>query len=538
MGKVDAKWIRNKSDEAAIDQGCYFDIAAADRVRYFFERFLCHSKGSNFAGQPFTLLDWQWDHVIGPLYGWKMPDGTRRFRRCGVAIPKKNGKSTLLSGLGLYGLVADNEPGAEIYCAAADKDQASIIYKESANMVDASKALTKVLRPFRHLKEIHYPRGKGILKALSAEVETKEGLNIHYLLFDELHAQKTWDLWNTLRYGGAARRQPILLWITTAGVDKESLCAEQWRMAKDIQEGKTIDVSFLPYIVETPPDAPWDQESTWKAANPSYGVTLNRRDFEEACSEAKVSPINENTFRRYRLNQWTGQVARWIPEEKWKACATKYNEDSMKHMKCILGLDLSSTTDLTAAVLLFRHGLKYRCLPYFWVPEEAFRRREVENKTRIDQWALRGLIKVIPGDVIDYKVLRNDINELADLFNIRMVALDPWNATSLATDLQSDNLLVEYVRTGFASISAASKEFEKLVRSGMLQHPDHAVMNWMMSNVAAEMDASGNIKPNKARSADKIDGVVALILALAKMIQTPLQKRSKYERQGAQWLEN
>ena len=537
MGQVADRWVRTKSDEVAIDRGCWFDQAAVDRVRYFFERFLRHSKGSDFAGKPFVLLDWQYDRVIAPAFGWKMPDGTRRFRRVGVAIPKKNGKSTLLSGVGLFMLMGDGEPGAEVYSAAADRDQASIIYEEAANMVDASPALLRRIRVLRSKKLLVHGASRSLYKALSADVPTKEGLNIHCLLFDELHAQKTRDLWNTLRYGFASRKQPMLWWISTAGVDQESVCYEQWQRAKAVQESREIDISLLPYICEASDEDDWKSEDVWRRVNPSYGQTISTRDMREGCDEAVALPANENNFKRYRLNIWTRQTVRWIPTDRWRALARKIDWSKMRRQPCRLGLDLAATTDIAAASLLFPRQRGYRLLTRFWVPAAALVARVRENKTRLDEWVRRGFVKVTDGDVLDYDVIRKDINDMADEFKVMDVSIDPWNATQLAVQLAGDGLDVQFVRTGFLSISAASKEFEKLILGGMIEHDGNPVMDWMIGNVAKEDDASGNIKPSKRRSAEKIDGVVSTIIALARHIAAVPQRPSKYETQGLTVLE-
>jgi phage terminase large subunit-like protein len=534
MPQIDSCWIRTKSDEIAIDKGCYFDMQAADRVRYFFERFLRHSKGE-FAGKKFELLPWQWENVIAPAFGWKCADGTRRFRKVGVAVPKKNGKSTLLSGVGLYMLAGDSEPGAEIYSAAADRDQASIIYNEAANMVEASPALSKYLAVLRSRNKIDFPSTRSVYKSLSADVPTKDGLNIHCLLFDELHTQKTSDLWDTLRYGGIARRQPLLFWITTAGKDRNTLCGIQWAYARGIQESRIIDTEFLPYICETDEDADWTKEETWKVANPSYGITLSARDFISDCKEAENSVITENNFKRYRLNMWTRQDRRWIPLNKWDANTIEVDLESLKKYPCYIGLDLASTSDLCSASLVFKKRKKdvdeLIAVPYYWLPEESLlRRRQVENLTKLDVWADDGYIKLTSGGVADYKQIRADLNSIADQFDVKFICIDPWNATQLATDLLDDGFKVEFVRQGYTTISAAAKEFEKRIINGTLYHTGNPVFTWQIGNVAIEEDASGNIKPSKKLSSEKIDGVTATITAIAKIIEDQA-KPSKYENQ-------
>lgn len=521
-----------RSDEAAVDEGCWWDQAVVDRVRSFFARFLRHSKAP-FAGKPFELLDWQYKRFVAPAFGWRRADGQRRFTEVGCAIAKKNGKSTLLAGLGLYLLVADGEAGAEVYTAAADRDQASIIYNESANMVDASPALASRLVTVRSGKRLEYPAAKSVMRALSADVPTKEGLNWSGLLFDELHAQPGPKLFNTLMYGGAARRQPLLCWITTAGVDRTSICYQKWEYCRAVRDGKVVDTRVLPVLFEAEEGADWTKESTWRAANPSLGETISLDSFRADFEKARQSASLENEFRRYRLNQWTAQVTRWIQGEKWAECAAQFDPHDQTAYPLWAGLDLASTTDVAALARLWRVSpTRFRVSPTFWVPEDTVRRRERENRFRFDHWVKAGLMRTTPGNAIDYAYIRRDIADLVRGHDLREIAIDPWNATQIATDLLGDGFEVTYVRTGFASLSAATKEFERLVLGGLIEHPGDPVLDWMVANCAVETDASGNLKPSKAASMEKIDGAVAAILALARAIATGQKRRSKYENGG------
>jgi phage terminase large subunit-like protein len=529
---VPSRLVRTESDREAIRQGCYFDESAALRVLAFFRKFLRHSQGK-WAGKPFEPLPWQYERVIEPLFGWKRPNGKRRFRRCGIAVAKKNGKSTLLAALGLYLLVGDGEAGAEVYSAGADREQAAIIYNEAARMVKASTGLTGYLTTIPSGKKIAFPLANSYYRALSSEATTKEGLNIHGLLFDELHAQRTPDLFNALKYGGAAREQPLLFWITTAGYDRGTVCYEEWQTALAVQESRRIDVDLLPVIYAASPGDDWNDPAVWLKANPSMGETLDAADFKAAHEEAKGSASKENAFRRYRLNQWVSQSVRWIPMEKWDACLTDYAPPRGDKLYC--GLDLSATTDLTAASYLFDKAGDIHIAPRFWVPKDTLRRRERENRTRFDQWVRDGFIRPTEGNVVDYNVIRADLNEDRLKFNFREIAIDPWHATQLAVDLQADGFNVVYVRTGFASVGAATKEFEKRVLGRTFSHDGNPAMSWQVDNVAVEQDASGNLKPSKRRSGEKIDGVVASILALARMISDP-KKKSRYEDGGIDFL--
>lgn len=506
-------WIRSAADERAVEQGYVFNLAAAERVRTFFHRFLCHSKGE-WAGQPFELLDWQWDDIVAPLFGWQRPDGTRRYRRGYIEVPKKNGKSCLFSGLSLYLLLADGEPGAEIYSAAVDRDQASIVFTEAANMVESSPHLESRLQVIRSTKRIVDHRSQSFYKALSADVPAKEGLNAHAILLDELHAQRNRDLWDTLRYAGASRRQPLHLAITTAGYDRHSICWEQHDYARKVADGTIEDLAFFGYIRAAEPEDDWTDPAIWEKANPSFGITLSAEQFAEDCREAQQSPAKENSFRRYRLNQWTEQDVRWLSLERWDACGREPTD--LEGRTCFAGLDLSSTTDLSALVLVFEGDTDgvYDVLPFFWVPEEGARNRERRDHVPYLQWIRDGYLEATPGDVIDYDVIRERIRELGDRYRIQEIAIDRWNATQLATQLSGDGFEVVAFGQGYASMSAPTKKLEELVLSERLAHGAHPVLRWMAGNVSLETDAADNWKPSKKKSIERIDGIVALIMAL------------------------
>lgn len=506
-----SEWIRTEADERAVSEGCVFDLAAAERVRTFFAKFLRHSKGE-WARKSFELLDWQWREVIGPLFGWKRADGTRRYRRGYIEVPKKNGKSAMFSGLTLYLLMGDHEPGAEIYSAAVDRDQASIVFNEAANMVESSPALGSRLNVVRSTKRIVFPRTRSFYRALSADVPAKEGLNAHAVLIDELHAQRSRDLWDTLRYAGASRRQPLNLAITTAGYDRHSICWEQHSYAEQVLTGVIDDSAFFGYIAAAGPNDDWTDPEVWKKANPSFGVTINAAQFAEDCREAQESPAKENSFRRYRLNQWTEQDIRWLSLEKWDACGA--DPGPLDGQTCYAGLDLSSTTDISALVLVFPDGDLFKVLPYFWVPENNVQRRARKDRVPYDRWIQQGLIEATPGEAVDYDYIRRRIHELGEQYRIETIAIDRWNATQLAQQLESDGFEVVAFGQGFASMNWPTKKLEEVVLSKRLVHSNNPVLRWMASNVSLETDAAENWKPSKKKSRERIDGIVALIMGL------------------------
>jgi phage terminase large subunit-like protein len=527
-----AQWIKSEADERAVLHGCYFDEQAANRAAQFFPRFLRHSKGQ-WAGQPFYLLPWQEEGIIKPLFGWKRPDGYRRYRTAYIEIPKKNGKSTLCAGLALYLLTKDNEPGAEIYSAAADRAQASIVYNEAAAMMKSSPPLRKRLRNIPSQKVITYEATNSFYKVLSADAYTKEGLNIHGLLFDELHAQKTRDLWDTLAYGGAARRQPLLIAITTAGTDRNSICWEQHEYAIKVASGDIEDDTFFPFVLgadEAKDD--WEDPEVWKRTNPSLGVTISWESFEADFRAAKESPRKQNAFKRYRLNIWTSTETRWLDMAKWDECAG--DPEIPQDEPCYLGLDLSSTTDITSAALFCpKTGA---VVSWNWIPEENMDVRERRDKVPFSQWARDGWVTPTPGNVVDYAFIRKTINDIkAQYPGIKVIGYDEWNATQLALQLeQEDGMAVMPIRQGYRTLSPACKELEKMVMEGKLKHGGNPVLRWAINNVVIQADPNDNIRPVKNKATERIDPAVALIIAIAawQQMQALEEAESVYESRG------
>ena len=519
---VEKKWIRTKSDQQAVKDGCYFDLPAAERVRQFFKRFIVHSTGK-WAGQAFDLLDWQWENVIAPLFGWKQSSGLRRFSRAYLSTPKKNGKSTLLAAISIYLLIGDGEKGSEVYSAAVDKDQAGIIYREAAKMVRASEALMSVLTVRDSTKTLLGPGGS-FYRPLAAGPESKDGINAHGILFDELHCQKSRELWDFLRYSGASREQSLHISITTAGGDLETICGEQYRYAKMVLSGETIDTSFYAYIAEAGIKEDWASEETWKRANPSYGITIPAEKFRNDFNEAKESPAKENSFRRFRLNQWVQTADAWLSMDRWDAGDRGVIDlEALKGRRCFAGLDLSATDDTTALVLAFPDdaGEIITLLPFFWLPEENIERLERKHKVPYRAWAKQGLFSLTPGNVVDYKVIRTKLrDELAKLYDIAELAIDrKFQGQALETELAEDGFNVTPAGQGWVSQDLPAKELEKLLMSDRVIHGGHPVLRWHASNVVVDIDKAGNYSINKKRSRSKIDGIAATLMALMCKLQ-------------------
>lgn len=486
------------------------------RVVHFFENVLRHSKGQN-AGQPFKLLPWQ-HHVLRQLFGRLNPDGTRQHRVGYIELPKKQGKSTTLAGIALYMTAFDSEPGAEVYGAACDREQAGIIYREAASMVRASPALSRHLEVIDSRKTIVHKASNSFYRVLSADAFRAEGLNIHALLFDELHAQRDRRLWDALRYGGAARRQPLLLSITTAGFDRKSICWEQHAYAERCMADPSVDPAFFGCIYAAPPecgsDGTWKDEAVWRQANPSLGQTITLESFAADAREADQSPSKLNAFLRYRLNVWTTQDTRWLSPDAWAKCGKPLDQDLAKR-EWFAGLDLASTTDLSAFVMVSQASDgTFDVLPFFWIPEVNAAERTLRDKVDYVGWIRDGYIRTTDGNVTDYDVIRRDINELAKQYNIRQVGIDRWNAIQLATQLQGDGVNVLGYGQGYASMTSPCRQLEALVLSERIRHANHPVLSWMAANCALQTDHQGNCKLSKGKSTERIDGIVALVMGL------------------------
>jgi phage terminase large subunit-like protein len=502
--------------DEAVEQGVefYFNTARAQHALEFFPGWLRHSKGK-LAGEPFDLLPWEAE-VVAELFGWlRVDDDTRRYRVAYISTPKKNGKSTLLAGIGLYLLGMDGEPGAEVYGAAADREQASVVYREMASMVRASPRLARVMEVVDSRRTIAFRRESSFYRVLSADAFRAEGLNIHGLLFDELHAQRDRRLWDSLRYGGAARDQPLLISITTAGYDRRGICYEQYVYAKKVIADWRHDPSFYACIHEMDDGDDWKDPETWEKANPSWGVTIKPDVFAADVKEAEQSPSKLNSFLRYRLNAWTTSDVRWLSPDLWQTCSLPLRDFGDRPVYA--GLDLATTYDLTALVLICPdpEDGSIDVLPFFWIPEANAVERTNRDKVDYLGWIRDGFIKVTDGNVTDYTVLHRDITEICSQYGVRQLAVDlKFNGQMIANMLQGDGVEVRGYPQGGRAMSAPAKSLENLLGNAKVRHNGHPVLSWCAGNVAVQEDRYGNIFPSKAKSTERIDGIVALCQAI------------------------
>ena len=497
----------------------------------FCEAYCTHVKGP-LAGQPLVLEPWQVEATV-KFFGTMRPDGLRQYREMYVEVPRKNGKTTWMAAIGLYLLVAEQEAGAEIYIAAADRAQARICYTIMRHMIEASPSLLRLLQIYQF--EIRYPAINGVLTALSSEAFSKHGLNASAVLFDEIHAQKKRDLWEAMTTSQGAREQPVLIAITTAGLwDPQSLGWELHTRAVMALEGRTDEPDYLPVLWGLDTDEPWDTEESWAKANPNLGVSVSLDFLRTEYRRAKLAPANENAFRRLYLNQWTAQETRWLSMDTWDA--NNGTPQVSRGDVCYAGLDLGSTTDLTSLVLVFPKEDGLHILPRFYIPRAKVTKGR-EDHVSYEAWAQAGLVQVAGEYQTDYTHIRRDLNELAGTYNIKEVGFDAWGSADLRAKLEEeDGFNMVSIPMTLAKLSGPTKDLERLLLAGRIHHGGHAVLRWNAANVSVYIDANENIRPVKNKGAGRIDGVVALILGLARAMANDYDQRSVYQSRGIRTL--
>lgn len=482
----------------------------------------------DFYGQPFMLLDWQYQ-ILWDVYGTVNEKGYRQYRYAYLEIPKKNGKTTLIAGLGLYHLTCDG-PGGQIYCCAADRGQAELVYKAAVQMVNQEPELDYeqggILKILDSKKEIWNTETGSFLKVLSAEAYTKHGLNPSVVIFDELHAQPTRDLWDVMTFGaGAARKEPLWWVITTAGddPDRHSIGWEVHEYARRVRDGEIEDPAWYVKIYCADEEDDIFDEAVWYKANPSLGHTIDIESVRQEALRARNDEAQEKLFRWLRLNQWVSvKSVGWLPLSLWDATVGNWNPAELVGKKCYLGLDLSSTIDLTGACLLFppQEGIPdWRALFEAWVPEESMKERVKRDQVPYDKWVKQKYLHATPGNVVDYEFVEARILALNKQYEIVEVDTDSWNSRMLTQRLIKNGITVVEVPQQMAHMSPPMKEIERLAKTGQLTHEAHPVARWCWGNVVIVVDGNGNIKPMKNKCKEKIDLIVAMINAMARAMQ-------------------
>jgi phage terminase large subunit-like protein len=539
-GKYERLWrARHERDLALCAQpgghprGLRFDLATGQRAVQFIEGFCKHHKGE-WAGKPLLLTDLQRD-IFTQIFGWLRADGTRRYRTAYVEVPRKFGKSTVAGGVGLYLAVADGEQGAEVYSSATKKDQAAICWKDAAAMVKASAELKRFVKVFRGNMSCERMGSK--FEPLGADSSTLDGLNPHGNIVDELHAHKDRGVWDVLDTAMGARRQPLTLAITTAGVyDAESIGWQIHDYATKVLEGVVDDDSFFAFIAaadEPPADRPdwYFTEEAQRQANPGFGVSPKADYLAKQAQKAKDQPSFYNAYLQLHLNVWTRTVTRWLPLERWNECeppatdvraAALEREKSLEGKACFGGLDLSTKLDLSAFALVFPGTDSFiDVLARFWLPEATIEAYARKGQRHWETWVREGWLTPTPGDVIDYDFIRSEVLALSKRFSLQELAFDPWGATQLATQLTGDGIKMVEARQGYKTLSEPSKDLEGRIVSKKVRHANNPVLRFCVSNAVVTRDPAGNIKPDKEKASDRIDGVVATVMAMSRLIVAP-----------------
>lgn len=486
----------------------------AGRVLEFFATHLRHIKGDQ-AGQPLTLDPWQVE-IIEKAFNTLDGDGNRQFRTIYLTVPRKNGKSTLGAGLALYLLYYDGEPGADIISAAADREQAAVVFNVAREMVEKSPTLSAVTVIYR--RELYVPGTDSRYKVVSSEAFTKHGLNLHGAIIDELHAHPDRRLYDVLTTSSGSRRQPLIFIITTAGENPNSIAAEVHRYAEKVRDGIAPDPSFLPVIYAAPEEADiWD-EAVWRACNPALASGFrSMSELRTAALQAREIPGREQPFRQLYLNQWgTAGATRWLSLPAWDRCALAR---PIARRRAFLGVDLSATIDLTAVVLVVPDGEGgFDVRADFWCPAEKLTERGRQDKVPYPLWVKQGYLKATPGPTVAYAAVEQRIVELCSEWEVAEVAVDPWNARDVMTRLIEAGLPIVKVDQTMGNLSSGAKALETLILSGNLHHDGNPVLRWNVSNAVAIYDTNENVRPAKNKSYEKIDGVSALVTALSRAI--------------------
>ncbi len=488
----------------------YFNKEAASKAIGFIETFCTHTKGE-LAGKPLLLEDWQ-KKIIGDLFGWKQENGLRKYRTALIQLPRKNGKTTLAASIICYVLFSEKERGNELYAAAGDRGQANILFSIVSNMVLQNKELSSRAKVFRN--SITNESKGNFFQAISSDSKTKHGYSAGCVIMDELHVQPNRDLYDTLLTSTGARIEPLFISITTAGYNKNSIGWEVYNYAKQVQNKLIEDSSFYSAIYEAELDDDITDEEVWKKANPNYGISLRKEYMRRESQRAVDVPSYQNTFKRLMLNIWTDSQTAWIGAKEWELCEGDVDLQKLKNKECYLGLDLASTRDISALVLLFKEDEKFIVVPYFFIPEENAKKRSDRDKVDYVTWIRDGHIIATSGDVVDYNFIKQKILDLGKEYLIQSICYDRWNASQLVIDLQNEGVPMEPFGQGFVSMSAPSKQLEALILGKEIIHDGNPAAKWMIANTVMEEDAAGNIKPSKKKSSEKIDFSVALIMSL------------------------
>lgn len=534
-----SRWIKSKQDELAVRNGCYFDIKLARRAMCAFETFVTIPDGSYRVGQPFKALDWQRDEFLFPLYGWRRENGLRRFNRALIWVPKKNGKTFIVTLPALWELVFSGKRNIRVFSAALKRDQAAYIYNNAAATVRASKALSDHVELVESRKRIVYRASGNYYEALSADAGSNEGLNADLVICDEVHAWNNGPakrLYDAMKFSTAAKPDGLFIEVSTAGDDVESFGHGRYEYAKHVLDGSVDDWESLAIVHEADMDDDWESPETWRKANPSLGTSLPLEKMESDYREVKANPLILPAFRRYRLNQWVRTDDYFITSEEWAAAdAGGVSAEELEGMPCWAGLDLALVSDSTAYVRLFDlDDGRFACLAKFFLPRIGIDAKSFNDEVDYRTWAKAGHYELTDGKTTDFTAVEDFILADQERYPARLLGFDPAQATMLSQRLSFSGLNVVPFRQGYLSMSEPVKMLKRLVLGGKLVHFNNPVMRWMATNSVKTQDPAGLWKLDKERSKKRIDGMIALAIALGVMVSEKKTRptTSVYETRG------
>jgi len=516
------KWTAGKYQQLAVDRfvndlkrnDLKFNIEEGERWCKFFS-LLKHSKGKQHLNKPFILEGWQ-VFLIMNIYGWQKLDGLRRFKNVYIEIARKNGKSTLVTGMGLGALLIDREATPEVYSAATKGDQARIVFEEAGRMVNKSELLSNKLTVMRD--SIFCKSNFGVFKPLASDSKTLDGLNVHFAAIDEVHAHKSSEVIDLLDTATGAREQPLIVEITTSGSNKGSICYKHHEMTKKVLEGVIKNDAWFGVVYSIDEGDDWKDEKVWIKANPNLGVSKRKEYMAEQYEKAIQMPSFLNTFLRLDLNVWTGSTTRWISDETWMGCYEQFSEQDLLGMECIAGCDLASVGDTNAISLLFKTEDGYKVLNYFFVPAETKQKKYELDNINYPEWVREGDIIETTLPSRDDEAIVLKILEIKSKFKLKAIAFDRWQSEDIVHKLESVGVECVAFGQGYRSMSYPTKKLEEMLTNRQLKHNGNKAMRWMVSNIMIERDAADNIKINKAKSSEKVDGPVSLVMALGTML--------------------
>jgi phage terminase large subunit-like protein len=527
---------RIKTAEPRNVRGARFDGARVDRVLKAFS-LLQHVSGQ-WAGRPLKPDSWEVAYLLAPVFGWVKWDKdsdsyARIIRTFYVDVPRKNGKSTLLGGIALYMLAADGEPGAQIVTAATSEKQAGFVFNPIKQLAEKSPALKRHTKTVT--KKVLHPKSGSYIEVVSSAADAQHGANIHFGCIDELHVHKTPDLVETIETGTGSRRQPLIGMITTADSGKRNtIYARKREYIEQLSRGAIKDPSTYGVVWAADPTADPFSEETQRSANPGYGISPTRSYLKNAAAKAQQSPADLASYQRLHLGLRTKQETKYLALDVWDRNGSLVDETKLVGLEVFGGLDLASTSDLCALAWVFPAESGFDAIWRFWTPEANLASLDKRTAGMASVWVREGFLKLTPGNVADYDFIEAQINLDREKFKVLGIAYDPWNSSQLVNDLVGDGAPMVKTRQGLVTLSAPTKELQKILLSGteekpMFRHGGNPCMRWQVDNFTVRLDPAGNVKPDKSVAADKIDGVAATINALSLILAMPVKKASKYE---------